>query len=376
MRKIPLLVVGGLLLLILVIATFLNKDRIWASLFAPTPSKVDRGIKQLQGIEDMIIADQLDTPWGMAELPGGDLLITERSGQVRRIGSGGATYTIDGVEETSEGGLLGLALHPRHADNHQLYLYFTVATSGGLVNRVVRYELEDDRLKDPTIILDNIPAAQNHDGGLLAFGPDGQLYVTTGDAAQPQLAQDRASLAGKILRLNEDGTMPNDNPFNNLVWSYGHRNPQGLAWDDEGHLWATEHGPSGGSSGRDELNLIVRGGNYGWPIATGDETQPDMILPVAHSGDRNTWAPGGIAYADGSLFFTGLRGQSVYQADLLPEGRVVLTQHLSQQFGRLRAIMKIEDSLIVGTSNRDGRGEPAQTDDRLIRIPVSVITAR
>ena len=248
--------------------------------------------------------------------------------------------------------------------NHFIYVYYTYQGDENLANRVVRFRQEDRTLLDKKLIIDNIPAASNHNGGRIKFGPDGFLYITTGDASVANLAQDRNSLAGKILRLKDDGTIPLNNPFpDSPVYSFGHRNPQGLAWDTQGRLWATEHG----SSATDELNLIEPGNNYGWPIIRGDEEAPGLESPVIHSG-RETWAPSGLAFLDGSLFFAGLRGQSLYQA-VIENQTVILSRHLNKSFGRLRDVVIGQDNLLyLLTSNRDGRGVPIANDDQSIRI--------
>ncbi|HWQ99627.1 MAG TPA: PQQ-dependent sugar dehydrogenase, partial [Candidatus Methylomirabilis sp.] len=201
-----------------------------------------------------------------------------------------------------------------------------------------------------------------------AFGPDGKLYVTTGDAGRDRNAQDKTSLAGKILRLNDDGTVPDDNPFGTAVWSYGHRNPQGLVWDDQGRLWATEHGRSGILSGFDELNLIEKGKNYGWPAIQGDDKKEGLVTPVINSGANETWAPSGAVYVDGSVFFAGLRGETLYEARV-NDTPVTLKKHLVGQYGRLRAVVLGPDGdLYLTTSNLDGRGTPVTDDDRIVRI--------
>ena len=341
-------------------------------IFRPTESSIPVATNEITERNIRTVASNITTPWAIAFLPSGDLLVTERSGQVQRIGSDGATYAITGVRETSEGGLLGIALHTEFESNRFVYLYSTTDTSGELTNRVERYVLEGTELQGRTEILNNIPASSNHDGGALAFGPDDKLYVTTGDAGNEANAQERQSLAGKILRINGDGSIPSDNPFGNEVWSYGHRNPQGITWDKEGRMWATEHGPSGVQSGRDELNRIEKGANYGWPVITGDETRDGMRAPIVQSGDSDTWAPGGLAYADGSLYFTGLRGQSLYQAVIDNGGSVSLSRHFTGQYGRLRAVAVSGDELYFSTSNRDGRGSPAEQDDRIFAVTLSV----
>ena len=278
-------------------------------------------------------------------------------------------YAIEGVEHVGEGGLLGMALHPQFSENRWIYLYLTTNIGNGLKNRVERYRFEGDRLSEKTIIIDNIPGAAYHDGGRIAFGPDGYLYITTGDAGSSNLAQDINLLAGKILRLKDDGSIPPDNPFGNAVWSYGHRNSQGLAWDKEGNLWATEHGRSGILSGLDELNLIEKGENHGWPVIQGDEKKEDMKSPIVQSGADETWAPAGIAFWDGSLFFGGLRGESLYEATILNGNKVALKARFRQEFGRIRAVILGADGyLYITTSNTDGRGDPNPNDDKIIRI--------
>ena len=249
----------------------------------------------------------------------------------------------------------------------------TTDTDRGLENQIVRYRLNQTSLDDRTVIFEGIPGAQIHDGGKIAFGPDGLLYITTGDAGNENLSQNLNSLAGKVLRITDDGEIPDDNPFGDAIYSYGHRNAQGLIWDNEGRLWSTEHGRSGRLSGLDELNTIVAGGNYGWPIIEGDETRSNMITPVIHSGADETWAPGGIAYADNSLFFSGLRGSRLYQATINQDGGIAeLKTHFIQEYGRLRAATVAGDYLYISTSNTDGRGNPADNDDRIIKIPLSI----
>ena len=315
------------------------------------------------------LAQKLEIPWALDFLPDGSIVFTERLGRVRLIDTQEGLLpepllTISEVAHRGEGGLLGIAVHPDFANNHFIYVYYTYQGRQNLANRVVRFRKEDKTLLDKKIIIDNIPGASNHNGGRMKFGPDGLLYITTGDASVSDLAQDRNSLAGKILRLKDDGTIPPGNPFpGSPVYSFGHRNPQGLVWDAQGRLWAMEHG----SSATDELNLIEPRNNYGWPIIRGDEQAPGLESPVIHSG-RETWAPSGLAFFDGSLFFAGLRGQSLYQAVIENES-VTLQRHLNRSFGRLRDVVIGPDNLLyILTSNRDGRGIPTDDDDQIIRI--------
>lgn len=350
-----------LVLLALAGVAYLYRDDLVRMYLRPTDSTVEQTTVDTT---PEVAASNLETPWSIAFLPDGDMLVTERSGNLQRIGDDGQVLTVEGVEETSEGGLLGVVLAPDFAQSSMLYLYYTTSRTGALTNQVDRYVFEGNRLSERRAVIADIPAASNHNGGAIAFGPDDMLYVTTGDAAEPNLAQDTESLAGKILRLNPDGSSPADNPFDNAVWSYGHRNPQGIAWDSEGRLWSVEHG----QSSQDELNLIERGGNYGWPIVRGDETKDGMRAPVAHSGDSDTWAPSGLAYHDGYLYFAGLRGQSLYRAELAEGERVTLSQLFSQEYGRLRAVTAHEDAIYFSTSNRDGRGSPVDDDDRILQF--------
>lgn len=321
------------------------------------------------------ILDDLRVPWEVVA-DGDAYLVTERPGSLRRFVPGGEqrTYAIPDVNDTGEGGLMGMTFSP---DRSHLYLYMTARKGLKAVNRVVRYRWTDDGPVQDKIILDDIPSQIYHDGGRIAFGPDGMLYVATGDAGSSDRSQDKNSLAGKILRVTADGGIPADNPFGNAVWSWGHRNVQGLAWDDRGRLWATEHGRSGALSGYDELNLIVKGGNYGWPSIQGDERKDGMITPVANSGPDVTWAPSGIAWYKGSLYFAGLRGETLYQATPSEDGKTVaIRPHLRGVYGRLRAVRLIGDKLYVTTSNQDGRGKPKPGDDRILRIDPAGLETR
>ena len=215
--------------------------------------------------------------------------------------------------------------------------------------------------------MQGIRGSSVHDGGQLAFGPDNLLYITTGDSGQGQLAQDKNSLNGKILRVRDDGSIPEDNPFGNAVYSFGHRNPQGLAWDDGGRLWATEHGPSGidGGRGQDELLFIEKGQNYGWPVIKGDAVKDGMTTPVIHSGTAETWAPSGLAFWKGRLYFAGLRGETLYSYD---PGVRKLTRYFAGEYGRLRGVTAGSKGLYITTSNRDGRGQVRAGDDLLILL--------
>jgi len=344
-------------------------------LFTPTESGAVAGVTA-EDVDTEVAAEDLEVPWEVVVLGEDRYLVTERTGALLLV-EDGETHVIERFDQLEtpllgEGGLLGIAVHPNFSENGYLYVYQTVDRES-VENTVRRFELdtENRELRNETVIIDGIPSDRIHNGGRIAFGPDGHLYVTTGDSAEAALAQNRSSLAGKILRLNPDGSIPEDNPFDNAVYSYGHRNPQGLAWDDEGRLWATEHG----SNAKDELNRIQRGRNYGWPNITGSETAPGMESPVFHSSRHTTWAPAGVAAVDGRVFFAGLRGERLYEANIV-DGRVTsFVAHFAGDFGRLRAVTLGPDGeyLYLSTSNTDGRGEEQAGDDKLIRVPVEAL---
>ena len=333
------------------------------------PTSVVQTVMKTPSSTREVVATGLDTPWTIVFLPSGEMLVSERKGTIQVSGTAPRTIQIPGVIETGESGLTGLAIHPQFESNQFLYAYFTVKTTEKQVNRVVRYRFDGYTITEPVTIVDDIPAGANHNGGQIAFGPDEKLYICTGDAGTSSLAQDKTSLAGKILRVNDDGSIPSDNPFGTAIYSYGHRNPQGITWDDEGRLWAMEHGRSGVSTGYDELNLIESGQNYGWPTIQGPATQQGLRSPIAQSGSATTWAPAGIIYKDNSLYFTGLRGQSLYEVPLTSSGQPdTIKAHFKEEYGRLRAITRGPDGAIYfSTSNKDGRGTANAGDDQIIR---------
>ncbi|MDO8669652.1 MAG: PQQ-dependent sugar dehydrogenase [Candidatus Buchananbacteria bacterium] len=365
MKKVLLII---FIVIILTAGSYLFRNQIqWLS-FKPNGPGSEIGLTkgEVPTPDIEIIADNLNIPWEIAFLPTGEMLVTERVGNLLKIGLDKKIIKIEGVNPVGEGGLQGLVLHPDFKKNNWLYFYLTTQKNQKLINRVERYKLDSNKLTEKKIILDNIPADQYHDGGRIAFGPDRKLYITTGDAGQSKEAQNLNYLGGKILRLNDDGSIPSDNPYGTAVYSYGHRNPQGLAWDESGNLWATEHGRSVPLSGYDELNLIKKGGNYGWPNVQGKQEKEGMISPVIQSGADKTWAPAGTVYLDGQIFFTGLRGESLYQFNI---GTKKLTAHFFKEYGRLRALTIGPDGFFyLSTSNRDGRGTVNDGDDKIIKI--------
>lgn len=316
-----------------------------------------------------IVAQNLDTPWAIDFLPNGNLLVTQRHGEIDEIDAKNSEVkkitSLPQVNEIGEGGLLGLVLDPSFVKNNFVYLYYTYSgDENKTLNRVVRMTFKDNKFSDENIIVDNIPGAPNHNGGRIKFGPDGNLYITTGDAQNPSQAQDPGSLSGKILRVVN--TTPE-------IYSIGHRNPQGIAWDGTGQLWETEHGRSGAASGLDELNRIDQGKNYGWPVIEGDKTQSGMETPVINSGPTTTWAPAGLAFLNGSLYWGGLRGTALYQG-IIEGNKVILKEHFKGEFGRIRDVVVGPDKMLyITTSNKDGRGSPKEGDDKIIKInPASI----
>lgn len=342
----------------------------------------------------------LEVPWSLVFLPDGRALVSERPGGIRLVRDGALTARpyatlktiagdpdglidlIFGLVAGGEGGLMGLAVDPRFPERPYIYAMHTYrAPDGGDANRVVRLVDEGDSARFDRVVIDEIPASRFHNGGRIAFGPDGMLYVATGDASKPELSQDLDSLAGKILRLTPDGGVPADNPFpGSPVYSYGHRNVQGLAWHPEtGDLFASEHGPSGefGLRAHDEINVIRPGGNYGWPEVVGAPGLEEFIDPIV------VWAeaavpPAGAAFHDGALFVATLKSEALVRIDVTPVGEGYRVERIAHWFaedrgggryGRLRAAVAGPDgALYILTSNRDGRGDPRPGDDHVYRL--------
>jgi glucose/arabinose dehydrogenase len=326
----------------------------------------------------------IDTPWEMEFASDGTLFVTQRPGTISKISPEGNLVNwleLDSVvEEVGESGLFGIELDPDFNTNGYVYFAYTYAAEQSplrLVNKIVRYRNDNGAPKFDKVLIDGIRGNHLHNVGALEFGPDNMLYVTVGETYEPELSQDKTSLNGKILRMTRDGEIPDDNPFpGSYVYSLGHRNPQGLAFQPgTGALWSTEHGPSEEQGCcRDEINLIQAGRNYGWPIIRGSEEQEGLESPVYHSGDTTTWAPTGGVFLtkgewEGSMLFTGLRGEALYRVVFTDNTNKIdkVERYLYQQFGRLRNVAEGPDgNIYLAVSNQDGRGDPLTIDDRII----------
>jgi glucose/arabinose dehydrogenase len=311
------------------------------------------------------VVDDVAVPWGIAFLPDGRALVGARdSGTLYRVSEGskkevGTLDVRSRIDEGGETGLLGLALHPQFATNRLLYAY--LSTDGD--NRIVRTTY-DGGLGRPEPVLTGIETSTHHNGGGLVFGPDGLLYASTGDAENSASAQDTGSVNGKVLRMTDTGKVPDGNPFDNLVWSYGHRNVEGITFDDQGRLWAAEFG----DKGADELNLIRPGKNYGWPDVEGSDGKGGYADPLAE-WPVDQCSPSGVATAAGRAWLGALQGECVWSVVLDGPDAGKARQHFAGEYGRIRTVVAAPDgSLWVTTSNRDGRTDPRPGDDRILRV--------
>jgi len=328
---------------------------------SPTPSPTPSSVRPPGKPRAREVASDLEAPWGLVPLKDGSFLISERdTRKIIRVrgGSTSEIRTIDEADPAGEGGLLGLAITE---DERTVFAYYTAAND----NRIVSMSWNGRNLGAPKVILDDIPKGFVHNGGRMVVGPDGYLYVGTGESGSGRLSQDRDSLGGKILKLRTDGRPAPGNPFDNEVFSYGHRNVQGLAFDDDGRLWASEFG----QQAWDELNLIREGANYGWPEVEGSGRARGMTNPKVVWRTREA-SPSGLAYWQGDLWMAGLRGERLWQIPLDGTDTDDPIAHFRGDYGRLRTVEVAIDrnSLLLSNSNTDGRGDPSGDDDRLFRI--------
>ncbi len=330
---------------------------------SPTPSATVSPSPSPTLISDpQPVTTGLQAPWSVVfrdDVP----LVSERdSGRILELAADGNAREVAVIEQVvsrGEGGLLGLAVD----EQGRLYAYYTAADD----NRIVRFDVSGTAgeltLGEPQVILDGLEKSATHNGGRIAFGPDGMLYVTVGDAGMPDRAQSLESLSGKILRMTADGGVPPDNPFDaSLVWTWGHRNPQGIAWTDDGVMFATEFG----QDTWDELNIIEPGNNYGWPVVEGAADNEEFTNPVQQWPPREA-SPSGMAYADGTLFIANLRGRLLRTVPVADPS--TSSVHWEGQFGRLRHVAVTPDGYLwILTNNTDGRGRPVEGDDRIVVI--------
>ncbi len=324
--------------------------------------------KETKGIET--VAQGLDTPWSIARSD--DVFyLSERPGKIIKIdGNKKTEQQVDLDKEVStaaEAGLLGFVLAPDFKDSQEAYAYYTYEDNGQF-NRIVKLKLENDTWKEEEVLIDKIPSGQYHHGGRLKIGPDDKLYATTGDASDEQNAQDKDSLGGKILRINLDGSKPKDNPMSNsYVYSYGHRNPQGLVWTPDGQMFASEHG----NQANDEINEIKKGHNYGWPVIEGNEENNNMETPIFTSGSDDTWAPSGIAFKDGIIYSAALHGEGIMKFDVEKDEM----KKVATKYGRIRDVYIVNNDLYFVSNNTDGRGNPSKNDDKMYKVSLSQLNS-
>jgi glucose/arabinose dehydrogenase len=337
----------------------------------PFPEQVEKKLGAEISVTEWVTG--IYVPWGIVFLDENTALVTERSGNIRIISSGTLRkepYLVVPTDESGEGGLMGIEKHPNFPKVPYIYVMHTTEED----NRVSRIRHEGDFGAYDTAILKGLDKGRNHNGGRIKFGPDGYLYVTTGEQFRADRAQSLETLSGKILRITENGEIPEGNPFQNEIYSYGHRNSQGLAWSPAGTLFSSEHGPSGefGIFANDEINKIVKGGNYGWPIVVAKAGNEKYIDPILVWQDSAV-PPAGMAFWGNRLFVATLRSKALLEIELNEKEEVSsvkrwLTEESGQTFGRLRDAVVFNDSLYVLTSNRDGRGSPDDRDDKILKI--------
>ena len=379
MARLASLLVGTVVIVALVV---------WARTSTPQTLGVERTITATGGVQLQVetVLGDLDTVWDMIWAPDGSMWFSERGGRISRLDLAERTGTLVGevpnVLESGEAGLMGLALHPDFPETPMVYAAHSYDTGSGIANRLVRMRFENGSLGPPEVLLDGLAGRRNHDGSRVVFGPDGFLYMTMRDAGNRPFSQDLSSLNGKILRLTADGGPAPGNPFGDHIWSLGHRNPQGLVFHPNGMLYSAEHG----AGDEDELNLIEPGRNYGWPTLEGfcntaaEEAYcaaNDVVEPL-HSWFPTVGIAGADVYVgdaiegwDGDLLAVSLRGESLYRVSLSDDGRRAVSAEtiVEGDYGRLRDVLAGPDGEVyIATSNRDGRGDAAANDDRILRL--------
>ncbi|MDR7074337.1 PQQ-dependent sugar dehydrogenase [Fictibacillus barbaricus] len=332
-----------------------------------TSEKNEKDAAEVLARQAEVVATDLVIPWNINKQDN-TFYSSQRPGYIIKVDSTKGSKTVQNVEvlkkvlHEGEGGLLGFILAPDFENSREAFAYHTYKQDGNVYNRIIVLKLDQNKWTEKNMILEKIPGGRIHNGGRIKIGPDGKLYATAGDAGNPENAQNVNSLAGKILRMELDGSVPNDNPYEkSYVYSYGHRNPQGLAWDQDERLYSSEHG----QMAHDEINLIEPRKNYGWPIIEGNEQAPAMVSPLFQSGD-NTWAPSGMAIKNKQIYVASLRGERILVIDLAD--KEVIT--FFEDAGRMRDMLIEDNALYTITNNRDGRGTPREGDDKLLKLPL------
>lgn len=390
MKRVRVIFVLTAILLIVIAAVAVNYLGFFKKSLIPGEKRTVQNVQEEKNVESVEmridkVATNLFVPWSIVFLSDSHILFTERNGSVREIKNGNLEdqplFVFKEVSTQSEEGLMGMTLDPEFTLNGKIYVCLAYSNENTLFDKVVQMKYEKNSLEQEKVLIDTIPAAQFHAGCRLRFGPDKLLYITTGDATDKEIAQDRASLGGKILRISPDGSIPSDNPIKNSpIYSLGHRNPQGIDWDPvSGNLFSTEHGPSvfDGPAGGDEINFIQKGKNYGWPIVSHEKSKDGLVSPLAVF--TPAVAPASGMFYKGDMFpqfknhfLVGLlKGEGILDVALSSDRMQIASYQKIPDitFGRIREIAESPDGAIYfTTSNRDGRGKINAGDDMIYKI--------